>query len=98
MLGWMENKPESLPESRKVYEVESFDGSLVLSVWDDSRLTEQYPSDEEPHGLLTIYDSVSRSYYYRERVYLSKSVMSGNDPTDDDKLPWLEKLLKVSSE
>jgi hypothetical protein len=94
----MENKPESIAESRKIYEAESPDGSLKLSIWDDSQLVERYQSDEEYHGLLTIYSATTGTYFHRARVRLSEAVMSGSEPTDDDKSPWLEILSKVAEE
>ncbi|HEX5394922.1 MAG TPA: hypothetical protein VFW52_01030 [Candidatus Saccharimonadales bacterium] len=88
----MEILPETLPESRKVFEAVSNDGALVLSVWDDSRLIRQPAELNIPPGILTIYNSMSRSYYCRERVELSESAIAGSGPTDDEKNIWAKKL------
>jgi hypothetical protein len=40
-----------------------------------------------------VYDSASRSIYHRERVRLSEDVLTGREPTDDEKRRWTNRLL-----
>ena len=81
-----ENRP--LPESRKLFDATSPDGSLRLTVWDDSQIHDFNLEGVEILGLLTVSDTTSGNIYHQERVRLSGSTIAGEQPSDDEKQRW----------
>ena len=79
-----------MPESQLIFRAESFDGSLLLTVWRDAEPLSRLRQELGGMGMLVVSGTQTGTIYRRERVAISGEATFGSGPTEEELERWAD--------